>query len=293
MRKIVLIIIGFLVQYYSFCQLDSTIKLVPNWEKGEIKRYEIKRYSSVNAENERKVNDLTTKEIVIQVINVKANALEINWRVEKLRFSDTINTDNPFTGLVNSLDKDLSVKYTINKKGNIINILNLDEITMIIKSRIDSTLNEFINKNNIEKSKADMLNLQMSMMYATPEQIKSIVLNDIYMFHQIYGYSYTRNKVTIVPDNIFAPNANGQPSNNLELKFGSFDKDSNMINLEGELRCAESNQKLREFIEKGRSIKYIIKLNYPKNWLISYKEIFKSSSGYVEINNISEINLIE
>ena len=293
MRKSVIIIIGLFIHSYLFCQIDTTIKLIPHWGKGETIRYEIKRYSSVDAENDRKVNDLTTKVIVIQVTDVKDNEQVINWRVEKLTFSDTINTDNPFSGLVNSLDKDITVKYIINKNGNIISILNLDEITKTIKSRIDNALKDFIDKNKIEKSKADMLSFQFSMMYSTPEQIKSIVLSDIYKFHQILGFSYTVNKVTIVPDNTFAPNANGQPSNNLELKLSNFDRDSKIINLEGELRCVESNQRLREFIEKGRTVKYRYKFKYPQNWLISYKETLKSSGGYVDVNSTSEINLIE
>jgi len=162
-----------------------------------------------------------------------------------------------------------------------------------IKSKVDKALKEFIDKNSIERSKADMLSFQLSMMYSTQEQIKSIVLSDIYNFHQIFGFSYTVNKVTIVPDNIFAPNTNGQPSNNLELKVSNFDRVSKIINLEGELRCVESNQKLKEFIEKGRTVKYCYKFEYPKNWLISYKETLKSSGGYVDVNSISEINLIE
>lgn len=293
MRKIVLILIGLIIHHYSFCQIDTTIKLIPLWEKGEIKRYEIKKYSSIDAENDRKVNDLTTKVIVIQVTDVKNKELVINWKVEKLCFSDTINPDNPLTGIVNSLDKEISVKYTINKKGNIINILNLSEITKKIKSKVDNALKDFIDKNKIEKSKADMLSFQFSMMYSSQEQIKSIVLSDLYKFHQIYGFSYTVNKITIVPDNIFSPNENGQPSNNLELKCSNLNKNSKIISLDGELRCVESNQKLRDFLENGRTVKYHYDFKYPQNWLISFKETLKASMGNVDVNSTSEINLIE
>jgi len=111
MRKTVLIIIGLYIHFFSFCQIDTTINLIPSWEKGEIKRYEIKKYSTVDAENDGKVNNLTTKVIIIQIMDVKDNELKINWRVDKLSFSDTTNTDNPFSELLNSLDKDISVKY--------------------------------------------------------------------------------------------------------------------------------------------------------------------------------------
>ena len=292
MIKTVLIIIGFFIHYYSFCQNDTTLKLIPNWKKGEIKKYEIKKYISVDAENERKANDLTTKVIVLQVTDVKDNELAMNWRVEELCFSDTINQDNPFSGLVNSLDKDISVEYIIDKNGNVIDISNLDEITKTIKTKVDNALKKFIDKNKIEKSKADMLSFQFTMMYSTPEQIKAFVLNDISRFHQIYGFLYTFNKITIIPDNVFAPNAGGQPSNNLLLKL-TRSIDSQIISLTGKLECAESNEKLREFVEKDRSVIYEYKIQLPEYWLISNKSTLNSNSGYVNVNITYEINMIE
>lgn len=293
MRKIGILIIGLFIQICLFCQIDTTIKLIPNWRKGEIKKYEIKKYSSVDAANERKLNGLTTKVIILKVVDIRDTVLEINWRVEKLDYSDTIDTDNPFSGLVNSFDKDLSVNYLISKKGRILSVLNLDEITTTIKSKVDNTLNDFIKKNKIEKSKADILSLQFSMMYSTQEQIKSIVLDDITKFHQIFGFSYSTNKITIIPDNIFAPNSNGQPSNNLEVKLIVFNQGTKTLGFEGKLRCSDTNQKMREFIEKFRTVNYEYKFKYPEGWLISNKTTLESGGGYVNANSTYEINLIE
>jgi hypothetical protein len=293
MRKTVFIIIGFFVHFYLYSQIDTTIKLIPNWKKGEIKKYEIENYSSADAESERKVNGLTTKTVIIQIVDVNDKFLELNWKIEHLNFLDTINLDNPFSVLMNTLDKDISVKYTINKNGNIISFLNLDEITKTIKSRVDSVLKDFIKKNNIEKSKADMLNFQFSMMFSTDEQIKTIVLSDLLKFHQIYGCVFTTDKTTIVPDNIFAPNANGQPSNNLELKCSNFDIKNQIYFIEGDLKCAETNKRLREFIEKDRIIKNTYQFKYPENWLVSHKSIMKAGGGNVNVNTTYEINLIE
>jgi hypothetical protein len=238
MRTFLTTILTCLISFAHIAQDNTTIKLIPNWKKGEIKKYEIKNYSTIDTEGERKINGLTTKAISIEIVNVNDKLLELAWKVDQLIFSDTIKSDDPFSGLMNTLDKDHSVRYTINRNGNFIRILNLDEISKTIKSRIDTVLKDFIKKNDIEKSKAEMLNFQFSMMFSTDEQIKTIVLSDILKFHQIYGYSFMTNRTTVIPDNIFAPNENGRPSNSLELKCSNVDKQNQIYSIEGELKSS-------------------------------------------------------
>ncbi len=293
MRTLLTIILICFISIATTAQDNTTIKLIPNWKKGEIKKYEIKDYSTVDAESERKVNGLTTKTISIEIVDVNDKLFGLTWKVDQVIFSDTINLDNPLSGLMNTLDDGLSVRYTLSKSGNIIHILNLDEIKKTIKSRIDTSLEDFIKKNNIEKSEAEMLNFQFSMMFSTDQQIKTIVLSDILRFHQIYGYSFMTNKTTIIPDDIFALNENGRPSNSLELKVSNFDKKNQIYFIEGELKSTETNKKMQEFINKDRIIKNTYEFKYPDNWLTSHKSIMSSDAGGVKVNTIHEINLIE
>ena len=293
MRTLLTTILTFFISIANIAQDNTTIKLIPNWRKGEIKKYEIKNYSTIDAESERKINGFTTKTISIEIINVNDKLLELTWKVDQLIFSDTINSDNPFSGLMSTLDKDLSVRYTIDRKGNIIRILNLDEISKTVKSRVDAILKDFIKKNDIEKSKVEMLNFQFSMMFSTDEQIKNIVLSDISKFHQIYGYIFATNSTTIIPDNIFAPNENGRPSNSLELKCSNFDKQNQIYSIEGELKSADTNKKMQEFIDKDRIIKNKYEFKSPGNWLNSHKSIMNVDGGGVKVNTTYEINLIE
>ncbi|MGE5424584.1 MAG: hypothetical protein ACM3N9_04425, partial [Syntrophothermus sp.] len=171
-------------------------------------------------------------------------------------------------------------------------IINLEEVTAIIKAKIDTALEEFFRKNKTGKSEADMLRFQFYMMYCTQEQVKDIVLNDIYRFHQIYGYSFTNKKITIIPDEIFAPNPDGKPSNNLEIKLDNFDPNSKIISLTGELHSTETDQKLKEMLENNRDIRYAHTFSGPENWLISYKETFNSDGYGVGLLNTFEIQLI-
>lgn len=293
MRTLLTVILTYFVSIANIAQDNTTIKLIPNWKKGEIKKYEIKNYSTIDAEGERKINGLTTKTISIEIVDVNDKLLELAWKVDQLIFSDTTKSDDPFSGLMNTLDKDLSVRYTINRNGNVIRILNLDEISKTIKSRIDTVLKDFIKKNDIEKSKAEMLNFQFSMMFSNDEQIKTIVLSDILKFHQIYGYSFMTNKTTVIPDNIFAPNINGRPSNSLELKCSNVDKQNQICSIEGELKSSETNKKMQDFIDKDRIIKNKYEFKFPDSWLKSHKSIMNVDSGGVKVNTTYEINLIE
>jgi hypothetical protein len=293
MRTLLTAILTCFISIVSIAQDNTTIKLIPKWKKGEIKKYEIKNYSTIDAEGERKINGLTTKKISIEIFNVNDKLMELAWKVDQLIFSDTTKSDDPFSGLMNTFDKDLSVRYTINRNGNVIRILNLDEISKTIKSRIDTVLKDFIKKNDIEKSKAEMLNFQFAMMFSTDEQIKTIVLSDILKFHQIYGYSFMTSRTTIIPDNIFAPNENGRPSNSLELKCSNVDKQNQIYSIEGELKSSETNKKMQEFIDKDRIIKNTYGFKFPENWLKSHKSIMNVDSGGVKVNTTYEINLIE
>jgi hypothetical protein len=293
MRTLLTAILTCFISIANIAQDNTTIKLVPKWKKGEIKKYEIKNYSIIDAEGERKINGLTTKTISIEIVDVNDKILELAWKVDQLIFSDTTKSDDPFSGLMNTLDKDLSVRYTINRNGNVIRILNLDEISKTIKSRIDTVLKDFIKKNDIEKSKAEMLNFQFSMMFSTDEQIKTIVLSDILKFHQIYGYSFMTNRTTVIPDNIFAPNENDRPSNSLELKCSNVDKLNQIYSIEGELKSSETNKKMQEFIDKDRIIKNKYEFKFPENWLKSHKSIMNVDAGGVKANTTYDINLVE
>ncbi len=292
MRNLLLISVGIFIHLYSFSQNGLTIKLIPNWEKGEIRKYEIKNYTTIkNAEGDTKIKSLTTKKIIVQILDVNENFFDINWITEQLIFSDPINFDIPFIGLLYTLDKGISVRYTINKGGEITSVANIEEIRKTINSRVDSVLKAFIENNAIDKPKAEMLYLQYSMVSSSDELLKTIVLTDVLKFHQLYGYSFTANQTTIIPDNIYAPNANGQPSNNLVLIFNNFDK-KKICSIKGELKCAETDDKLRKFIDKDRIIKSIYEFQSPGNWLISHKSTTKVG-GYGKYKNTYELNLIE
>lgn len=114
-------------------QTEKTIRLIPNWTKGDIKRFEITNSTNVVSNGIAQIKSSTTKTVALQVVNVRSNTTDIEWKYENLTFADTIKDKNPLSVFMNELNKEMTVKYTINGKGTIKSITNYDEISAKIK----------------------------------------------------------------------------------------------------------------------------------------------------------------
>ena len=262
-------------------QTEKTIKLIPNWTKGDIKRFEITNSTNVVSDEITQTKSLTTKTVTLQVVNVRNKTSEIEWKYENLTFSDTISNKNPLSVLMNELDKGLTVKYTINSNGTIKSINNYDEISAKIKSKVDSALQLLSKNEKIDSSRMKMIKFQYSMMFSSTQQIDLIVLNDIFKFHQLYGYSYRSDKITSIEDKMFAPQMSG-PSDRLEMKLDSIDTDKQLYYLKGELRSPFLEKYMKEDI-KDRSIKRVYVFKYPENWLVEYDDILTTGGSETPI----------
>jgi hypothetical protein len=273
-RLIILLILqGFC--YASNSQTEKII-LVSNWKKGDIKNYEIKSYFKLDAENEAKVNNRELKHITIEVLEVDSELVKIKWNSYKSEIKDSssknqtlskfeksldsvstmINQDNPFSSFVKNMDSTLTIYYTVGKSSAKIRVTNIDEIVDKISSKGQLFLSNFIKTNNLDKDKAEMITFQFGMMFLRKESIETLVLDDIKKFHQIYGYEFLTTETTTIPDDIFAPNDNGIPSNSLDLKLSSVDLTNMTIKIEGTLRCTEKNERLRNFLQNMRDMNY-------------------------------------
>ncbi len=80
---------------------EKTIKLIPNWTKGDIRRFEITNSTNVVAVGTTKTNSSTTKTVSLQVVNVGSNTTNIEWKYENLTFADTIKDENPLSVFMN------------------------------------------------------------------------------------------------------------------------------------------------------------------------------------------------
>lgn len=111
--------------------------------------------------------------------------------------------------------------------------------------------------------------------------------NDIYKFHQVYGYSYSINSKTSFEDKLFSFPLKNQ-KNILKLQLSSIDEAKSEYILEGEMITVDFAQNEKE-IYKERKIKKTYKYKYPENWLIEYKSTMGSDE---ELFTVSELYVI-
>ena len=292
-RLTILTIICLLFGGILFGQTEKTIKLIPNWTKGDIKRFEITNSTNVVSNGIAQTKSSTTKTVSLQVVNVRSNTTDIEWKYENLTFVDTINDKNPLSVFMNELNKGMTVKYTINNKGNIKSITNYDEIFAKIKSKIDSTLQLLSKNEKIDSSKMELIKFQYSMMFSSTEQIDKIALRDIFKFHQLYGYTFKTHKLTSIEDKIFAPKMSG-PSDILEIQLDSIDTNKQLYYLKGESRSPFLEKYMKE-VTKNRSIKLLYVFKYPENWLVEHNDILTTGGGEspVKVDNDFKIRMIK
>jgi len=290
MSKIELIILFCFSVNTIIGQNDTTINLSANWRKGDTKKYEINQFSTILADGKLQTSSKTTKEVTISVVNENDSLFEIVWKYDEIRFSDSVSLDNPFSDLMNNLNRGLVVRYKINKQGSIKSISNYNEISARISSMVDSTL-ELISKNKkFDKSDSEMLKFQFSMMFSTDQQIDLIVLSDVFKFHQLYGKSYTLNKITSIEDKIFAPSPGG-PADSLLIKLISIDKSNSIYHLQGEFYNAFFEQ-MKNKMPVDQRIKHLYQFRYPGNWVFEFNSA-TTSSGFASINESYQIKIKE
>jgi len=258
-------------------QTEKTIKLIPSWTKGDTKRFEITNSTNVVSNGIVQIKSLTTKTVALQVINVRSNTTDIEWKYENITFTDTISNKNPFSLLMNELNKGMTVKYSINGKGAIKSVTNYDEIYAKIKLKVDSALQVLSKNEKIDSSKMELIKFQYSMMFSSTEQIDKIALSDIFRFHQLYGYTFKTHQLTSIEDKIFAPKMSG-PSDRSEIKLDSIDTIKQLYYLKGESR-SPFLEKYMTKVTKNRSIKLLYIFKYPENWLVEHNYILTTGVG--------------
>ena len=266
------------------------ISLLPVWKKGDIKEYTIEYSTNVYSSNKNLESSKTTKSITIEVSKISNNFIALIWRYNDVKYSDSIDQENPFKNLVNTIAKGLIVKYTISKNGSIKSISNYSEISERINAKVDSILEIVRNNENTDKSKFEMLKFQLFMMFSTKKQIDIIVLSDIFKFHQLYGSSYTLNKTTSIVD-MFSDPTFEKPSDSLKVKLNSIDTLNKLYRLEGELISLYQEQQNGKLVI-GRKSNIYYEFKYPENWILQ-SEITTNSPGSLRMNEFYKIKIKE
>ena len=162
----------------------TSIVLNPNWKKGDIKTFEL---TSIRHQP-YKVN----KSIInIEVIEISENTNKIRW-TKKSNKKSSINESLKNGSLGNLFKNGLIIEYKTNKNGEVIEITNLEELNKTIDELRDYTIEQISMIQNIpEDQKLKLIQFIINTINIKNEEL---ILEDILLFHSIYGQKYTINK---------------------------------------------------------------------------------------------------
>jgi hypothetical protein len=278
MKFISIFLFTFAIYTSSFGQTD-TVTIKPKWNNGDTKKYKIVTSSSVTYSGKIEESSMTTKLIRINVGETKGGFTEMVWNYEKVEFKDSTSEKNPYKELMNTVSRNLIVKYTINDNGEIISINNYNDISNRIKSTTDSTFNVL---GKSEKTAVNpMVKMQIGMIYSTNKQLNNVVLNDIFSFHKLYGIPFVKDKPITIEER-----SSGLPNfvDKFNYTLKSIDSSKSKYSIQGEKQNSSGGS------DTKTTLNY--EFNFPQNWLTEYNSKLESKVP-INIEFFTSIRQIE
>ncbi len=188
---------------------QDSIQLALHLRRGEVRDYHFTSTTKHLIENGNYAVKSTEKDVTINILNIDDNKATAEWTYNKIMFVNTTSQPNPMFSLINTLNKNMVIKYVINHKGVIQSITNHDEITLKVKQQVDSTIQQMGHDNILDPSLLENLKSQFEMILSSRELLDALILEDLYRFHELYGRSFQKHSGQLVlekymPDDGFA-----------------------------------------------------------------------------------------
>lgn len=229
---------------------DSTIMIIPHWQKGEIKNYEILQKTKVSFYSMTFIYKITQT-----VDDVNDSCMDLEWRYDTVKQIDSMPMEPGQThkaslqGLLNGK----TIRYRTDLHGRVTEVLNFKELSGQLKPAVDS--------------------LQPSFMHSMmPQFFGRFLLKDILIFHQMYGRQMKSGdttklslKYSIKPDIQLTSGSISTNFKNKNLKPGVFVADD-LISIEGRFAGPGSESASNSF-----TYNFLI----PENLLLSYSSVMQ------------------
>lgn len=251
MRQLFVFYLSFIILFSGsvYAQGEQSIKLIPLFKKGQIKKYQITSTSKTFTEpGHYQVFSSKLKDVIIKVKEVTATQTHLEWIYDRAMFVDSTEQNNPFSYLMNTLNKRMTIKYVVNSQGVIQSISNSDDIKSQAKQQIDGFIQQLNQSDNFDESSVETFKFQLEMMLSSQELFDALILEDVYKFHELYGLTFQKDHKVLVQEK-------DTPADSYSIKLISRDEKS--IQLVGEL--------ISSFSDKKGQKKY--EFNLPTYWL--------------------------
>lgn len=170
MRLLLLINTALLFPFLGISNNSDTtiISLVPSWEKDDSQSFSIQNHTwGIDREN-KKMETFISYNVRMKIIEKSDTGYLISWLFEKTLRSDTINS------ILYLAKEGLEIIYRTDKKGTFKEVINAKSIYDYLKMRM----------NKLDKNHQFDYVLQQ---YSSKEGIQQNAIEDIKLYHKIYG----------------------------------------------------------------------------------------------------------
>lgn len=272
MSKFTLLLFAFILAHYNGLSQQNAIQLKPLFKKDEVRKYHITTATnSFIANGSLEELNSTEKDVSIKITDINNDKIDIEWRYEKIKFINSATQFDPIQDHLNTMNRNMIIKYVVNPKGVIQSILNYNDISSMAKRQVDSLIQK-IAQESTDKSTVEAIKFQLEMILLSQEIFDALILEDVYRFHELYGLTFQESIKNLIPEK-------NVPDNQFAIKLIAIDN----------RKCKLGGELISSFSDKKGERSYTFEL--PACWLEYYSSKWFATAP-VNVSNSYTITLI-
>ncbi|MFM2387052.1 MAG: hypothetical protein RL660_1809 [Bacteroidota bacterium] len=194
MRKLILCLALISFCNYSFAQLslgDTAVQLMPLWAKGDKQNYTYTKHKIKVQNRDTTLNEKAIFDIELSVLEETDSSYTMQWLYKDYKTT----SKNPLAAKIGGVVKGLRIVYTTSDIGEVIEIVNQDEIQASVTKMISVLKKEMSKLVTPEEMKT------LDTVFATAissEAMQQSSMEDIAQYHLYYGAQFSlRDTITV------------------------------------------------------------------------------------------------
>lgn len=164
---------------------DSTVALVAYWSEGDVKEFEVwnSRYNYNN--NNLESADSNSYQVRITVIEEQPYSYLLSWQ---MNLNEEQKAD-PFAMIFDGM----TILYQTDELGFFVGITNLDELMVYVEKSLKK-VKEAFDEHDLEAMETIE---KLSKSLLKRDAIELLILRDLQLYHQAFGFEYFRDQIGI------------------------------------------------------------------------------------------------
>jgi hypothetical protein len=179
---------------------SNEISLIPMWEKGEKRAYQVIKTREQNKSPEKSTSRTTVE---IQVLEENDSGYKMQWKWGKVTFDDAVQASNPIVQKFAKLQEGLTIKFRIDEAARIEEVENWEELRDYLLKGLDIIKDEC--RAIMPEDELLKMTNQMRSMFTSKDQIRIFCIGDIQLYMAAIGQELDPSKPFEYEDKIANP----------------------------------------------------------------------------------------